>query len=128
MAGSGTAHLRDSDDPLLRVEDLVVHFAGAGGRTVQAVSGVSFDLLEGEMVHRDSSGHSGHLGPGDVQWMTAGDGIVHSELPDPDFKARGGRTHGFQIWVNLPKRDKRMTPRYQDVPARDIPEATSEDS
>jgi len=84
-------------------------------------------LLEGEMVHADSAGNHGHLGPGDVQWMTAGDGIIHRALPDPDFKARGGTTHGFQLWVNLPAADKRMKPRYQDIAADRIPMAASED-
>jgi len=72
-------------------------------------------------------GHSGELGPGDVQWMTAGAGIVHSELPHPEFKAKGGLMDGFQIWVNLPRVDKMMKPRYQEVPAAKIPTATSED-
>jgi redox-sensitive bicupin YhaK (pirin superfamily) len=84
-------------------------------------------VLEGRKVHRDSAGHSGHLGPGDVQWMTAGSGIVHSELPEPAFKASGGRSHGFQIWVNLPARLKMTEPRYQDVPNAQIPTARSED-
>ncbi|HSB61706.1 MAG TPA: pirin family protein, partial [Vicinamibacteria bacterium] len=80
-------------------------------------------LLAGRMVHRDSQGNSGTLGPGDVQWMTAGDGVVHSEMPEAAFAARGGRMHGFQLWVNLPRRDKRMNPRYQDVPSARIPTA-----
>jgi len=63
-------------------------------------------LLDGAMEHKDSAGHAGRLGPGDVQWMTAGGGVVHSELPAADFLARGGRMHGFQLWVNLPRRDK----------------------
>ncbi|MFI5118857.1 MAG: pirin family protein [Thermoanaerobaculia bacterium] len=84
-------------------------------------------LLAGAMRHRDSRGHSGALGPGDVQWMTAGDGVVHSELPDPEFQKKGGFMHGLQLWVNLPRKDKRMRPRYQEVPAARIPEAKSED-
>jgi len=80
-------------------------------------------LLSGAMVHRDSHGNHGQLNPGDVQWMTAGSGVIHSELPEPDFKAKGGRMHGFQIWVNLPKGLKMTTPRYQDVPADRIPTA-----
>ena len=78
-------------------------------------------LLAGRMEHRDSQGHAGSLGPGDVQWMTAGAGVVHSEMPEAAFAARGGRMHGFQLWVNLPRRDKMMRPRYQDVPAGRIP-------
>ncbi len=84
-------------------------------------------LLSGEMEHKDSQGNSGKLGPGDVQWMTAGAGVVHSEMPQESFQRRGGRMHGFQLWVNLPARDKMMKPRYQDVPALTIPEATSAD-
>jgi quercetin 2,3-dioxygenase len=84
-------------------------------------------LLSGEFVHADSQGNSGHLKPGDVQWMTAGDGVVHSEMPSQELRDKGGRLHGFQLWVNLPKSDKRMRPRYQDVPAARIPVATSAD-
>src|SRR5205807_362261 len=61
-------------------------------------------VLDGEMEHEDSAGHRGRLGPGDVQWMTAGRGVVHSEMPSPTMRQRGGRMHGFQIWVNLPAR------------------------
>jgi redox-sensitive bicupin YhaK (pirin superfamily) len=84
-------------------------------------------LLSGEMQHKDSVGHAGKLSPGDVQWMTAGAGVVHSEMPQPEFARRGGRMHGFQLWVNLPAQDKMMKPRYQDVPAAKIPEARSVD-
>ena len=84
-------------------------------------------LLSGEMQHKDSAGHSGRLGPGDVQWMTAGAGVVHSELPSDAFMQNGGTMHGFQIWVNLPARDKMVRPRYQDIPAARIPEAMSDD-
>jgi hypothetical protein len=84
-------------------------------------------LLAGHMEHRDSQGHHGQLGPGDVQWMTAGSGVVHSEMPESEFARRGGRMHGFQLWVNLPRRDKMMTPRYQEVPSAHIPIARSAD-
>jgi redox-sensitive bicupin YhaK (pirin superfamily) len=84
-------------------------------------------LLSGEMEHRDSSGHAGRLTPGDVQWMTAGAGVVHSEMPSPEFMRTGGRMHGFQLWVNLPQREKMMKPRYQEIPAAGIPQATSAD-
>ncbi|HIL87524.1 MAG TPA: pirin family protein [Deltaproteobacteria bacterium] len=79
-------------------------------------------LLSGEMEHKDSQGNYGKLNPGDVQWMTAGAGVVHSEMPTPEFRERGGVTHGFQIWVNLPARMKLTKPRYQDIPAAQIPE------
>jgi redox-sensitive bicupin YhaK (pirin superfamily) len=80
-------------------------------------------MLAGAMEHRDSNGNAGRLGPGDVQWMTAGAGVVHSEMPSADFLRSGGRMHGFQLWVNLPRRDKMMAPRYQEIPAARIPVA-----
>lgn len=84
-------------------------------------------MLEGEFEHEDSAGHRGSIRPGDVQWMTAGGGIVHSEMPSAAIREKGGRIHGFQIWVNLPAALKMTTPRYQEVPAERIPEASSED-
>jgi redox-sensitive bicupin YhaK (pirin superfamily) len=83
--------------------------------------------LEGQFGHKDSAGHSGTLNPGDVQWMTAGAGVVHSEMPDPEFMRTGGRVHGLQLWVNLPRSDKMIAPRYQEVPSAAIPVATSAD-
>src|SRR6185369_14270200 len=67
-------------------------------------------LLEGTMEHKDSRGNSGKLGPGDVQWMTAGSGVIHSEMPAAELARTGGRLHGFQLWVNLPRRDKMAAP------------------
>ncbi|HEY3356797.1 MAG TPA: pirin family protein [Polyangia bacterium] len=84
-------------------------------------------LLAGTLHHRDSGGHTGTLGPGDVQWMTAGAGVVHSELPGPDLLRDGGRMHGFQVWVNLPRADKMIPPRYQDVPAARLPLVRGDD-
>ena len=84
-------------------------------------------MLSGEMEHKDSRGHAGQLRPGDVQWMTAGAGVIHSEMPSRAFERAGGRMHGFQLWVNLPKRDKMMNPRYQEIPSSQIPKATSVD-
>ena len=84
-------------------------------------------MLAGEMEHEDSAGHRGRLGSGDVQWMTAGRGIVHSEMPSRAMRERGGKMHGFQIWVNLPSRDKMMAPRYQEIPRDAIPEAATAD-
>src|SRR6476620_9707275 len=69
-------------------------------------------VLSGEMEHKDSAGHRGSLRPGDVQWMTAGGGIIHSEEPSRAMREKGGRMHGFQIWVNLPARLKMTRPRY----------------
>ncbi|QRN94158.1 pirin family protein [Archangium violaceum] len=84
-------------------------------------------MLEGQAEHEDSAGHAGKLGPGDVQWMTAGAGVVHSEMPSRELSRGGGRMHGFQIWVNLPRRDKMMPPRYQEIPSAGIPVASTPD-
>jgi redox-sensitive bicupin YhaK (pirin superfamily) len=84
-------------------------------------------LLSGEMEHKDSRGHAGRLRPGDVQWMTAGAGVVHSEMPGMEFQRTGGRMHGFQLWVNLPRSEKMTKPRYQEIPRERIPKATSDD-
>jgi redox-sensitive bicupin YhaK (pirin superfamily) len=84
-------------------------------------------VLDGEMEHEDSAGNRGRIGRGDVQWMTAGAGVLHSEMPSRRIQEEGGRVHGFQLWVNLPARDKMMPPRYQEVPADKIPRAVSPD-
>jgi quercetin 2,3-dioxygenase len=78
-------------------------------------------MLEGRFEHKDSQGNSGRLGPGDVQWMTAGSGLVHSEMPEKEFSKNGGRLHGFQLWINLRKTEKWIKPDYQDVPSAKIP-------
>ena len=83
-------------------------------------------LLEGEMEHEDSAGSKGTLTPGDVQWMTAGKGIIHSEMPTAKMMLEGGMMHGFQIWVNLPAKDKMMNPRYQDISAEESPIAETD--
>ena len=83
--------------------------------------------LAGEFEHEDSAGHRGVLRAGDVQWMTAGAGIIHSEMPSRRIREEGGRVHGFQIWINLPARLKMARPRYQEVPAAKIPEAVTAD-
>jgi hypothetical protein len=84
-------------------------------------------MLEGQFEHEDSAGNKGAIAAGDVQWMTAGSGVVHSEMPAGYIRERGGRIHGFQVWVNLPARDKMMRPRYQEVPASRIPRAATND-
>jgi len=81
-------------------------------------------VLAGTVEHNDSLGNQGALGAGDVQWMTAGSGIVHQEMPQGDPQ---GRMHGFQLWANLPSTLKMTAPRYQDVAGRDIPEITDDD-
>jgi quercetin 2,3-dioxygenase len=75
-------------------------------------------MLDGDVTHRDTLGNSGTIGPGDVQWMTAGRGIMHEEMPHVGPK----RLDGFQVWVNLPRKLKMTVPRYQDVPSGKIPE------
>ena len=81
-------------------------------------------MLAGTVEHGDSLGNRGTLGAGDVQWMTAGSGIMHQEMPKGDPQ---GRMHGFQLWANLPASLKMTNPRYQDVQAKDIPEVTDDD-
>jgi redox-sensitive bicupin YhaK (pirin superfamily) len=83
-------------------------------------------ILDGEFEHRDSHGHHGRITPGDIQWMTAGAGIVHSEMPSERLQREGGNLHGFQLWVNLPAADKMITPRYQSLDAAEIPVAQGE--
>jgi len=75
-------------------------------------------MLSGVVKHRDSGGNEGVIGPGDVQWMTAGSGVMHEEMP----KTREGKMEGFQLWVNLPAKDKMMNPRYRDFKSSEIPE------
>lgn len=79
-------------------------------------------VLGGDVEHGDSMGNAGTIGVGDVQWMTAGSGILHQEMPQGDAD---GRLVGFQLWANLPARDKMMDPRYRDVAAETIPEVTT---
>jgi len=80
-------------------------------------------MLDGSVSHRDSLGNSGVIGAGDVQWMTAGSGIMHEEMP----RVGPRRLDGFQVWVNLPRKLKMTSPRYQDVPAARIPEVARPD-
>jgi quercetin 2,3-dioxygenase len=81
-------------------------------------------VLAGTVAHGDSLGNRGALGAGDVQWMTAGRGIMHQEMPQGDAQ---GRMHGFQLWANLPASLKMTAPRYQDIAAQDIPEVMDDD-
>ncbi len=101
-----------SDDP----NDYIAGFPDHPHRGFETVT----YMLAGAMEHRDSIGNRGHLGPGSVQWMTAGSGIIHSEMP----KQENGLMWGFQLWVNLPARSKMMKPRYQDLQADKVPEVT----
>ena len=104
----------DSDDP----DSYVAGFPNHPHRGFETVT----IMLEGLMRHRDSVGNDGLLRPGDVQWMTAGRGIIHSELPE----MIDGRLKGFQLWVNLPAEKKMMAPAYQDIPADRISRASFE--
>jgi redox-sensitive bicupin YhaK (pirin superfamily) len=78
-------------------------------------------VYDGELAHRDSTGRGGTIGKGDVQWMTAGAGILHEEFHSPAFAQAGGRLKAVQLWVNLPARDKMTAPGYQAIVAQDIP-------
>jgi redox-sensitive bicupin YhaK (pirin superfamily) len=99
-----------SDDP----KDFMAGFPWHPHRGMETVT----YMLDGRVEHGDSMGNSGVIGPGDIQWMTAGSGIIHQEMPKSD----GGPMHGFQLWVNLPASHKMIAPRYQDIPANAIPE------
>ncbi len=81
-------------------------------------------LWEGALEHEDSSGGKGKLFAGDVQWMTAGAGILHKEFHETEFSKKGGVLHGAQLWVNLPAKDKSTAPAYQDIRSANIPEIT----
>src|SRR5215469_14009630 len=84
-------------------------------------------LYSGEVEHRDSGGGGGKIGPGDVQWMTAGSGVVHEEMHSWDYTRRGGAFEAIQLWVNLPKRQKMTAPKYQTLLNTDIPVVTLPD-
>jgi quercetin 2,3-dioxygenase len=101
-------------------EDFLAGFPWHPHRGIETITYV----LAGTVTHGDSLGNRGDLGAGDVQWMTAGRGILHQEMPKGDA---AGRMHGFQLWANLPASLKMTKPRYQDVAARDIPEAMDDD-
>ena len=126
-----TGNLKDFDPFLLLDEMGPVTYrpgeaVGAPDHPHRGFETVTY-MLEGAMEHRDSAGHAGKLRPGDVQWMTAGGGVVHSEMPEEEFLRKGGKAHGFQLWVNLPRKDKMSRPRYQEIPREGIPVAKSAD-
>ena len=103
-----------------RPEDYLNGFPWHPHRGIETITYV----LSGTVEHGDSLGNKGTLGGGDVQWMTAGSGIIHQEMPRGD---EAGRMHGFQLWANLPSSLKMTPPRYQDVGSADIPEVTDDD-
>jgi len=119
----GTPSL-DSFDPFLmldefRSDDPNDYIAGFPDHPHRGFETVTY-MLAGRMRHEDNQGNTGLLGPGSVQWMTAGRGLVHSELPEQE----DGLMWGFQLWVNLPARDKMTAPRYQDIQGDEIPQVS----
>jgi redox-sensitive bicupin YhaK (pirin superfamily) len=122
----------DQIDPFLLLDRLGPHTHGPGeakgapDHPHRGFETVTY-VLDGAMEHKDSVGNHGRLASGDVQWMTAGSGVIHSEMPSEEIRRNGGRLHGFQLWVNLPRRDKMMKPRYQELRASEIPKAASPD-
>jgi len=118
----------DEFDPFLlfddfRNEDPSAYEAGFPWHPHRGIETITY-VLAGTVDHGDSLGNTGKLGAGDVQWMTAGRGILHQEMPKGD---PSGRMHGFQLWANLPASAKMTEPRYQDVTSADIPEVTEDD-
>src|SRR6266511_2342636 len=101
-------------------EDYLAGFPWHPHRGIETITYV----LAGTVEHGDSMGNHGAIAAGDVQWMTAGSGIIHQEMPKGD---QTGRMHGFQLWANLPAALKMTAPRYQEVKAADIPQITDDD-
>jgi redox-sensitive bicupin YhaK (pirin superfamily) len=115
-------------DPFLLLDDFRnddpnAYLAGFPWHPHRGIETITY-VLAGTVDHGDSLGNRGSLGAGDVQWMTAGSGILHQEMPKGDPL---GRMHGFQLWANLPSSLKMTSPRYQDVSAGDIPEVIDDD-
>ena len=113
-------------DPFLLFDDFrndepAAYQAGFPWHPHRGIETITY-ILSGNVDHADSLGNTGSLGAGDVQWMTAGSGILHQEMPKGDVF---GRMHGFQLWANLPSSLKMTAPRYQDVPSAEIPEGKS---
>jgi len=122
----GSPELPDLDPFLLldefgtdQAEDYLAGFPSHPHRGFETVT----YMLDGRMRHKDNHGNEGLLTPGSVQWMTAGRGLIHSEMPEQE----SGRMRGFQLWVNLPAREKMTEPRYQEFPPERIPVATPAD-
>ncbi|MEZ5846765.1 MAG: pirin family protein [Geminicoccaceae bacterium] len=118
----------DATDPFLMMDDFrndreEDYRAGFPWHPHRGIETITY-VLAGTVDHGDSLGNSGTLGAGDVQWMTAGSGILHQEMPRGDAQ---GRMHGFQLWANLPSSLKMTRPRYQDIGSSEIPEVTDDD-
>jgi len=116
-------------DPFLLLDDFrndvpAEYLAGFPWHPHRGIETITY-VLAGTVEHGDSMGNRGTIGAGDVQWMTAGSGIIHQEMPKGDPT---GRMHGFQLWANLPATLKMTTPRYQEVKAGEIPEMTDDDA
>ena len=122
----GYHQLPDYDPFLLmddfRNDDPKDYLAGFPWHPHRGIETITY-MLEGSAEHADSLGNSGVIGKGDVQWMTAGSGIIHQEMPKPDAQ---GKMYGFQLWTNLPKEHKMTAPRYQDIKASEIPVVKTE--
>ena len=115
-------------DPFLLLDDFrsdnpADYVAGFPWHPHRGIETITY-VLAGEVAHGDSLGNKGRMTAGDVQWMTAGSGILHQEMPKGDAQ---GRMHGFQLWANLPAALKMTAPRYQDIPAAAIPEVNEDD-
>jgi redox-sensitive bicupin YhaK (pirin superfamily) len=115
-------------DPFLLFDDFrndrpADYLAGFPWHPHRGIETITY-VLAGTVEHGDSLGNRGKLGAGDVQWMTAGSGIMHQEMPQGD---RQGRMHGFQLWANLPSSHKMTAPRYQDISSAEIPEIVDDD-
>ena len=115
-------------DPFLLLDDLRSdvpedYLAGFPWHPHRGIETISY-VLAGSVEHADSIGNHGTIRAGDIQWMTAGSGIIHQEMPRGDI---AGRAHGFQLWANLPAALKLTPPRYQEVKSADIPEITDDD-
>jgi quercetin 2,3-dioxygenase len=119
----GTPQLPDVDPFLMldefRSDDAADYIAGFPDHPHRGFETVTY-MLAGRMRHGDNKGHTGRLDAGSVQWMTAGRGIIHSEMPEQE----NGLMQGFQLWVNLPAKDKMTAPRYQEIPPTEIPVVT----
>ncbi|MEN2428806.1 pirin family protein [Chromobacterium vaccinii] len=121
-----TADLQRRLDPFLMLDEFRSdnpddYIAGFPSHPHRGFETITY-MLAGRMRHRDNAGNEGLLGPGGVQWMTAGRGIVHSELPEQE----DGLMHGFQLWLNLPAERKLCEPWYRDIPAAEIPSAPTQ--
>lgn len=118
----------DDTDPFLMLDhfensDPDQQMAGFPWHPHRGIETITY-MIKGSMRHEDSLGNKGDLNSGDVQWMTAGSGIIHQEMP---IEGASNIYNGFQLWANLPSTHKMMPPRYQDIPAKDIPVVTDDD-